>query len=348
MLMINKYYAFLLCLFFAFSVETKAQEASYDIYNIAFYNLENLFDTVDNPEKKDDDFLPEGSYKWTEKRYREKLARMAKTIGKVGAEKARQAPVIFGVAEVENQQCLKDLITHPPLNQYNYAIALVASPDKRGINVGLVYRTDLFTLSKVSARELWIEKAYEGFATRNQLLVEGELADEKIAFLVNHWPSRAAKSRYREAAGTLQRSIIDSLRALNPALHIVTMGDFNDDPVDKSLVRALGAKGSKEALSEEDYLYNPMYKMYKNGLGTLAYRDNWNLFDQIIISKELVNNKEGLLFYKSDICNFEELKNPNGRYKGYPFRTYAGGAYAGGYSDHFPVVIYLIKKKADL
>ncbi|PWJ43229.1 endonuclease/exonuclease/phosphatase family protein [Sediminitomix flava] len=320
-------------------------KATYDIHNIAFYNVENLFDTENDPEKNDEDFLPEGSYAWTEKRYNQKLIQLAEIISKLGAEKTNQPPTVVGIAEVENLKCLQDLIKTAPLSDYPYEAILVEGPDKRGVDTGLLYRKDLFDLKKYHAKELWIENAYKGFATRNQLVVEGKLEGEEIAFLVNHWPSRRAKSHYREEAGKLQRSIIDSLRQVNPNMHIVTMGDFNDDPTNKSMEKALGAVGSKNELNDKNYLYNPMHKMYKKGLGTLAYRDNWNLFDQIIISKEMIENEEGLRFYKAEICNFEELKNQNGRYKGYPFRTYAGGGYAGGYSDHFPVVIYLVKKQ---
>ncbi|WP_053404635.1 endonuclease/exonuclease/phosphatase family protein [Persicobacter sp. CCB-QB2] len=324
-----------------------AQQGEFNVYNVAFYNVENLFDVINDPNKNDEDFLPDGDYKWTQKRYELKLSQMANVISKLGAAKAGGPPVICGIAEVENEQCLRDLIARPPLSDYPYEVVLVEGPDKRGVDVGLIYRTDLFKVEKFHARELWINNAYKGFATRNQLVVEGEMAGEPLAVLVNHWPSRRAKSWYREEAGKLQRQIIDELRAEKPGMNVVVMGDFNDDPVNKSMTKALGAKGKKSEVTDKDYLYNPMYKMYKNGQGTLAYRDNWNLFDQIIVSKEMLN-KEGLIYYKAEICNFDELKNPNGRYKGYPFRTYAGGNYAGGYSDHFPVVIYLLKEKTGL
>ena len=330
------------------NVFAQKQKVKYDVYSVAFYNLENLFDTINDPLKNDEDFLPTGSYKWTSSRYKTKLKHMAYVIGRLGVETTGGIPpTIFGVSEIETRGVVEDLLKEAPLNKYPYKIAHVPSPDKRGIDVALVYRSDIFNMDKFYARELWIKDSYKNFATRNQLVVEGTLADEKIAFLVNHWPSRGAVSRYREAAGALNRSIIDSLRSTYKDIHCMTMGDFNDDPVDKSLTKSLGAVGYKKDLSEKNYLYNPMYNMYKKGLGSLAYRDNWNLFDQIIMTKELAlkEDKSKLMYYKTEIANYEMLKNKSGRYKGYPYRTYAGGNYAGGYSDHFPVITFLVKKK---
>ncbi|MBB6461738.1 endonuclease/exonuclease/phosphatase family protein [Flammeovirga kamogawensis] len=325
-----------------------AQTENYEVYSIAFYNLENLFDTLDTPGKNDKDFLPNGSYKWTGKRYLEKQDRMASIVAKLGAELTKTAPTVVGFSEIENAAVLEDLIKQDALKKYNYGICHIESPDKRGVDVGLIYRKEFVDIKKVSARDLRIKETYAGdnweFATRNQLIVEATLKGEDFAFLVNHWPSRRAKSPYREAAGTLNRSIIDSLRSDHPGLHCITMGDLNDDPTNKSVSKSLGAIGDAKKLSDKNYLYNPWYNMYKKGLGTLAYRDSWNLFDQIILTKELKLDKKDLFFYKAEICNFPELKNKEGRYKGYPFRTYSGGNYSGGYSDHFPVVIYLLKK----
>jgi len=334
-----------------FQSEGKAQskKVKFDIYSVAFYNLENLFDTINDPLKRDEDFLPTGSYKWTSKRYEAKVKRMAKVIGMLGAETTGGIPpTVIGLSELENEHVVEDIFKQEPLNKYNYKIAHIDSPDHRGVDVALAYRSDIFNVEKIYAKELWVTNPYKGFATRNQLVVEGTLAGEKIAFLVNHWPSRAAESRYREEAGALNRSIIDSLRSINPDIHCITMGDLNDDPTSPSLgKKGLGAVGSKNKLSDKNYLFNPMYKMYKNGLGTLAYRDGWNLFDQQIFTKELIEKKDKskLMYYKTEICNYDFLKTKSGRYKGYPFRTYAGGNYAGGYSDHFPVISFLVKKQ---
>ncbi|ANQ51632.1 endonuclease/exonuclease/phosphatase family protein [Flammeovirga yaeyamensis] len=343
-----KQLSILLLFIITFPLAVKAQTNNYKVYGVAFYNMENLFDTLHDAGKNDYDFLPEGSYKWTGKRYWEKQENMSTIIAKLGKEVTKQAPVVVGLAEIENRNVLEDLVEMPALKDFNYGICHIEGPDKRGVDVALLYRKDLIDIKKVSARDLRIQKTYAGdnweFKSRNQLIVEAELDGEPITFLVNHWPSRRAESRYREEAGKLNRSIMDSLRNEHPGMKCITMGDLNDDPTNKSLTKGLGAVGDAAKLSEKNYLYNPFYKMYKKGLGTLAYRDSWNLFDQIIVSKELKKKDNGLFYWKAEICNYPELKNKEGRYKGYPFRTYAGGNYAAGYSDHFPVVIYLLKQ----
>lgn len=348
----NKHYLILLLVFASLlshnSSIAQEQKVKYDIYSVAFYNLENLFDTINDPNKRDEDFLPEGANSWTPDKYEAKVKRMAEVIARLGVETTGGIPPsVVGFSELENKSVIEDLINQEPLNKYPYEIAHIESPDHRGVDVALIYRSDIFEMEKFYAKELWVENAYDNFATRNQLVVEGLLAGEKTAFLVNHWPSRRAKSRYREAAGELNRIIIDSLRSTYQGIHCITMGDFNDDPVDKSIANALGAVGDKKEFSENNFMFNPMYNMYKKGLGSLAYRDNWNLFDQIIFTKELKlkEDKSKLMFYKSEICNYDFLKNKSGRYKGYPYRTFAGGAYVGGYSDHFPVIAFFVKKK---
>ena len=164
---------------------------------------------------------------------------------------------------------------------------------------------DLINVHKVSARELKIKKTYSGdnweFATRNQLMVETTMRGEEFAFIVNHCLLEERLLGVEKKQGDLNRLIIDTLRTITPNLHIVTMGDFNDDPNDKSISKSLGAVGNPKKLNDKNHLYNPMFNMHKSGLGTLAYRDSWNLFDQIIISKE--------------------LKSKEDRYKGYPLMT---------------------------
>jgi hypothetical protein len=347
-LIFKTFYILLITLFIA-GCKTQVNNQSsnkkaVEMYPIAFYNLENLFDTINDTNKNDEDFLPSGSYKWTSERYLEKQDRMAKTVSKLGRELSKTAPSVVGFCEIENKQVVEDLVKREGLIQYPYEVAQIEGPDKRGVDVALIYRKDKFKFEKASARELWIKDAYDGFATRNQLIVEGELAGEKVAFIVNHWPSRRADSWYREEAGKLNRSIIDSLRQINPELHVITMGDLNDDPIDPSVNRELDAGGSEDVLSGNKTMFNPMYDLYKSGHGTLAYRDQWNLFDQIIMTPELKLRNDKLKFLRAEICNYPELKNTSGRYKGYPFRTYVGGSYKGGYSDHFPVVVYLIKE----
>ncbi|KXX70305.1 hypothetical protein [Flammeovirga sp. SJP92] len=321
----------------------QAQKNDYKVYSVAFYNMENLFDTLHDEGKKDYEYLPDGDRKWTGQKYWDKQKNMSTIIAKLGKDVTKKAPLAIGLAEIENKNVLNDLINTPVLKDENYGIAHIEGPDNRGIDVALLYKKDILKINKVSARDLRIKETYAGdnweFKSRNQLIVEAELEGESIVFLVNHWPSRRSGSSYREAAGKLQRNIIDSLRSEHSGIKCITMGDYNDDPSNKSIKKELGAVGDISNLTEKAYLYNPFYKMYKKGLGTLAYRDSWNLFDQIIFTKEFTAKNKGWFFWKAEICSYPELKNKEGRYKGYPRRTYSGG-----YSDHFPVVIYLLKQ----
>lgn len=184
--------------------------------------------------------------------------------------------------------------------------------------------------------------------TRDQLVVTGLLDGEEIHLIVNHWPSRSGgevRSRpNRIKAAQLTKKITDSLYKLNPYAKILIMGDFNDDPTSESIKKVLGTRNKKENLSMMEF-YNPMEEMYRKGLGTLAWMDRWNLFDQIIVSAGLVSSDySGFQFYKAGIFNPNYLANPKGRFKGYPYRAYGDGGFTGGYSDHFPVYTLLIKE----
>ena len=322
-------------------------------YCIAFYNLENLFDTANDPVTFDDDRTPEGSDHWTDAYYNDKLKNMALAISKIGRSVTGAPPAIIGVSEIENRKVLEDLINEPFLNKYDYGIVHFNSPDRRGIDVALLYRKSIFMPLKSSNHELVIY-AYDDAAkrayTRDQLLVKGILDGTEIYFIVNHWPSRSGgeelSSVRREAAAQLNRQIIDSIQNDDPYAKVITMGDLNDDPVNKSVSDVLGALPERNNLELKD-LYNPMYNMFINGAGTLAYRDSWNLFDQIILSAPLLRTDYSeYVFYKAGIFNEPFLSSSTGQYKGYPFRSYANGNYTGGYSDHYPVYVYLIKEAA--
>lgn len=329
------------------------QEAKeYQIRTVAFYNIENLFDTEDDPFTFDDDRTPTGADVWTVEKYRDKLDKMAKVLSQIGTERAQIPPSIIGLCELENLKVLEDLIAQPQLRESNYGIVHYDSPDRRGVDVGLLYRQDVFVPLNSQSRRLLIYEAEDPSKrvyTRDQLVVSGLLDGEPIHFIVNHWPSRSggeAKSSYRrELAANLNNKIIDSLRRLDPAAKIMTMGDFNDDPTNKSIKKILRTKAKKEN-TEADEMFNPMESMLKKGMGTLAFRDGWNLFDQILLSRPLVQGDySSYKFYKAGIFNPDYLITPSGQFKGYPFRSYDFGGYTGGYSDHFPVYIYLIKEK---
>ncbi|UNZ00089.1 endonuclease/exonuclease/phosphatase family protein [Zhouia spongiae] len=324
-----------------------AQERNYRIRTIAFYNVENLFDTIDDSLKYDESRTPEGKDRWTKNKYNDKVEKIAFTISRIGRELTKTPPDIIGLCEVENQGVLNDLIRSRHLQKYNYGIIHFDSPDVRGIDVALIYKHEIFIPDSFQNYYLKLNNENnEREYTRDQLLVTGRLDGEKIHILVNHWPSRRGgelkSSHKREAAARLNRKIIDSLLNLNQSAKIITMGDFNDDPTNRSIKTILNAKGKIEI---EGQLYNPMLLMHEKGYGSLAYRDQWNLFDQIILSASLTEkNREHYTFWKAGIFNKAFLTSLSGKYKGYPFRSYANGNYTGGYSDHFPVYVYLIKK----
>ncbi len=328
-----------------------SQEKQFKIRTIAFYNVENLFDTINDPNKYDETSpimeLKADRYK----AYKSKIKNMAMVISKIGLEKTNTSPVIIGLAEVENRKVLEDLITTDVLKDKHYEIIHFDSPDERGIDVALLYQRQYFKLidQKNYELRLWDEIGKRDY-TRDQLLVSGILDDELIYFIVNHWPSRRggeAKSRHkREKAAWLTTQIIEEVKEETPNAKIIIMGDFNDNPNNSSIKKVLKAKGKKKEIKQGD-IYNPMENMFKRGFNTLKYRDNINLFDQILISSSLLSTNNGYDTYKmfkANVFNPQFLITKSGRYKGYPFRSFSNGIFSGGYSDHFPVYIYLIKK----
>lgn len=327
-----------------------AQEPdTYQIRTIAFYNLENLFDTKNDSLVYDDDRTPDGKDQWTPLRYTHKIEHMAKVLSEIGSKENKTAPDIIGVCEVENLGVLEDLVHHEFLSAFNYGIVHFDSPDERGIDVALLYKKAAFVPVNFNSHRLLLFKL-DGKRdyTRDQLIVEGLLDNEQIYFLVNHWPSRSggeARSRpFRVEAAKLNKRIIDSVRRFNTYAKIISMGDFNDDPIDPSFKKVLKVEKNSKKLDSTS-LYGPMEKLYRKGRGSLAYRDKWNLFDQFYMTSSLINNpNEGYRYWKTGIFTPPYLLDPKGRYKGYPLRTYAGGSYIGGYSDHFPVYLHLIKK----
>ena len=342
----------LIVLIFTITTVFSQEKKAYKVNTVAFYNLENLFDTENDPLTYDDDRTPDGKDHWTEEIYQDKLKNMAKVMAEIGAEVSGSAPTIIGVCETENRKVLEDLVNQETLVEQDYGIIQFDSPDRRGIDVALLYKKKLFTPTHYKAKELLIyddnDKSKRVF-TRDQLVVSGMLDGEKIHLIVNHWPSRSGgekRSRSKRIkAAKLNRQIIDSIFSDDPYAKIITMGDFNDDPTNPSVKDHLNAKRKVSNLDIKE-LYNPMEDLAKQGYGSLAYRDSWNLFDQIIISTELTKKDfSSYRFYKAGIYNETYLVNAHGRYKGYPYRSFASGSYTGGYSDHFPVYIYLIKEK---
>jgi hypothetical protein len=319
---------------------------------IAFYNLENLFDTIIDPDTNkilQEDFTPFGKKNFDTEKYNLKLNNLASVIDTLGKEVTPLGASIIGVCEVENRLVLEDLVAQQAIGNKNYKIVHHEGPDRRGIDCALLYDPLHFKL--LSSRSFKLNMPDDSsFRSRDQLLVTGELLGEEIHFIVVHWPSRRggeAKSRpKRIQAAKLARSILDSIHSQEKNAKVIIMGDFNDDPSSPSIKDYMKAKMNNELL-RKGQLFNTMGMHYKMGIGTLAYRDQWNLFDQFIITHSLLDPEKkfkDFTFYKSVIYNKSFLKNQKGNFRGYPHRTFVGSTFLGGYSDHFPVYMLLVRK----
>lgn len=309
---------------------------------IAFYNFENLFDTIpNNPEGRDIEFTPNGPRQWDGRKYWEKVHNLAYAISNFTSKSTPNGPAIIGVSEIENRTVMEDVVNQPELQPWNLKIVHHDSPDARGVDVGLIYNPKLFKVENVTNHRLTAVP----FRTRDQMCVVGSLVGQRIAVIVNHWPSRLGGQERSEpnrvAAAELCLAIADSLWREDPNMGVIIMGDLNDDPMDKSCAKILGAKRDERGVADHGF-FNPWWKMLDKGIGTLAYKSSWNLFDQIIISGNLVNAPESRWsFVKAKVNNFDFLKDTEGNRVGYPKRTYSAGSYLGGYSDHFPTEIFL-------
>jgi predicted extracellular nuclease len=262
-------------------------------------------------------------------------------ISNLGFSEISHPPIIVGVAEVENDGVLQDLIHSKYLKSKNYNFCHFESPDERGIDTALLYREDFFTVISSEAIPLYIKGKYgERDYTRDILYVKGELENNTIHLLVNHWPSKKSNTKENEykriLAASKNREIIENILSEEPDAKIIVMGDFNDNPSSESV----------QKLKNTDF-YNPMELLLTNDTGTLNYRGEWNLFDQILISNNFLKPHDNpLQFVESKIYNPRDLQEYTGKYKGNPFRTYIGEKYLGGYSDHFPVYeVFTIKYK---
>ncbi len=308
-----------------------------DVCTIAFYNLENLFDTRDDPHKLDDDFTPKGFKKWTPKRYRNKLRKLSRTISRLGGKTSKHPPVLVGLAELENRRVIHDMLQMPALRKKGFRFVHYDSPDERGIDTALLYNPDHFSL--ISSKKiplLVVNEDGKRDATRDILHVKGTLHGEEIHVFVNHWPSRRdgdTVTAYKriEAANTVLREM-EGIEKDTTSPNFVIMGDFNDGPSDQSIRR----------LVDQAELHNPMEALHNANSGSANYKNRWSLFDQILLSKTFFDRSAGHhSFAHARIFDDHLLKAWHGRYKGIPFRTYVGKKYLGGHSDHFPVYIQL-------
>lgn len=325
---------------------TKISKVEVHAVSVAFYNLENLFDTI-NQSNIDEEFLPNGAMKWTGYKYKAKLKNMSYAISQIGLDLVPKGASIIGVSEIENRGVLEDLVKQPAIANRTYEIVHYDSPDRRGVDVGLLYNPRDFIVT--NSKSYVFHTNDTAFHTRDQLVVSGYLLNEKVHVIVNHWPSRIggeqASEPRRMAAAGVTKSIVDSLYRTDPNAKIIIMGDLNDDPFNKSTAQVLGAKRNIEDVAPNG-LYNTLWRTLDSGVGSLAYNNQWNLFDQIIISAPFLNkDKKSLSFWKAEIFNKNFLIQQEGSYKGSPMRTHAGGVWLNGYSDHFPTLIYLVKEK---
>ena len=327
------------------------EDRRFKIHTIAFYNLENLFDTINDPLKNDEasPLMEINSERGAI--YKKKVKNMARVIADIGHDQTNNAPAIIGVCEIENRKVLEDIVNDPLLLSKDYGIVHYEGPDRRSIDVALLYQKELFQPINSKSHEL---KIYDDLTrrrvyTRDQLLVSGKLEGDLIHVIVNHWPSRSggeARSRSKRiGAAKLTKRIIDSLQSTDPYAKIFTMGDLNDDPTNESVKKVLNARSKRNRVPLKG-IYNPFENMFiKKGYGTTAYRDAWSLFDQIMVTKPLLEDDySSFRYYKAGIYNKAYLTNKRGRWKGYPFRSFADGGFTNGFSDHFPVYVYVIRE----
>lgn len=327
------------------SADIKAQSSGgrrVQVAGIAFYNFENLFDTIpNNPLGRDEEFTPGGSRQWDGRKYWLKVHNLAYAISQFKTKTTPYGPAIIGVSEIENASVMADVARQPELRDWNLQIVHHDSPDLRGVDVGLMYNPRYFKVENVTNHTL----TALSFATRDQMCVVGQLLGQRIGVIVNHWPSRLGGQEQSEpnriAAAELSKHIADSLWSVDPDMGVIVVGDLNDDPMNKSCAVVLG--GKREAKDAQPHgFFNPWWNILNRGIGTLAYASSWNLFDQIIISGNLVNTPDDRWhFYEAKVLNFDFLKDTEGNRVGYPKRTYASGSFLGGYSDHFPTEIFL-------
>jgi hypothetical protein len=346
----KKYFTLTLLSLAAFC--TQAQELDknkqYNSVAIGFWNIENFYDTLNDPLKDDEEFLPAGPRLWDTKKYYQKLDHISDVISQLGTDATPDGVATMGLCEVEDMNVLKDIVAAPKLAARHYKIVHVEGPDKRGVDVAFLYNPKYFTVTSYHSYHLTLVTD-STHTTRDQLLVSGKLLGERFHFIICHWPSRSggemASQPNRVAAAKLGRKIIDSIVQAEPDAKVILMGDLNDDPKDESIRKYLNTTGKIKDV-KAPLLFNAMESHYKKGIGTLAYNDSWNLFDQQIMTPPLTKGDyKNLQFYASRIFNKSFVLETEGKYRGYPKRTYSGGQHTGGYSDHLAVYSILLREK---
>lgn len=338
---------------FGMSAQKQAQDGAkrqYQVFGVAFYNLENLFDTINNNGRYDLEFSPKGARQWNGKKYWSKIQNLARAITNFTSNVTPNGPAFIGVSEIENRTVLEDLVKavdqrlkSEGRQPWDLHIVHHDSPDVRGVDVAALYNPRYFKFMSVSNTRV----PMPGRPTRDQMCVTGRMGGDTVSIIVNHWPSRlggqAQSSPLREGAAAISKQIADSIWDMRPHEGVIVMGDLNDDPMDKSCAKVLGAAKKTNGVGNHGF-YNPFWSFLEKGIGTLAYNSSWNLFDQIIVSGTLLEQNTGenhLHFWRARVNNFDFLKDTEGTRQGYPRRTYASGVFLNGYSDHFPTEVYL-------
>ena len=345
--MLNKTVLSVMFLFVFMAAHAQDQ---YKVIAIGFYNVENFFDTIHDPNKQDEEFTPDGAYHNTQKVYSQKLHNIASVMQKLGTDITPDGAAIIGMAEVENNNVLNDLISQPELQNRHYKYEWFYTPDERGISTAMLYNPKYLKVLHSQPLHVPLESIGQKRPTRDILFVDGILAGDTVHILVNHWPSKsggeAASAPGRRVAASVDKRIIDSLLHINPNSKILILGDLNDNPTSEGVVKVLKAKADKSDVELTD-IYNPWINLYKKGMGTESFQGEWNLIDQIMVSGSfLKNNNNKWRYYNAEIFRKDFLVNKIGKEKGLPHRSYTiSQVWDNGYSDHFPVLLYLVEKK---
>lgn len=328
---------------------------------IGFYNVENLFDTVHDEGKNDAQYLPDGQYGWNQEKYSCKLHNIATVIKAIADENGGRFHTVLGLAEVENDNVLRDLVAQEEIAEANYSFVHFESPDARGIDVALLYRPDQFKVLESKAIPYTFEseditfemspEAMKDFVTRDILMVRGKLSGEMFAFFVCHFPSRLGGkgNDLRCRAAEIVYAASRDLEREYPGIKIVVMGDMNDNPTDDSMTVYLHGRETPEQVAEGDFL-SPFVRMLADGYGTLSYQGEWNIYDIILVNSNLVNpSRRGLRIretpagYYGYVFKKPFMEQQEGKFKGTPFRTFSYGQFINGYSDHYPTYIVISK-----
>ena len=331
------------------TINSSAQQKKYAMYAMGFYNLENLFDTCHDEGKQDYDFLPTGSYKWNGLKYSNKLNNMARVLAEMGTDRIPVGCAVIGVSEVENAKVLTDLCAREPLAKRNMQFVHFEGVDRRGVDCALLYNPALFSVDTLRTKLYPYFDEDTTFYTRGFLAVHGTMAQEDVCVIVTHLPSRLRPGDAKRVSGAEQiTALIAKLKEENPETKFVVMGDMNDDPTDRSMTKYMRGKEDIEDVKEDD-MFNPWISDLKKGTGTLLYNGAWNLFDQILVSQNMLDQTKkrdysSLKYFKHQIFRRDYLFQTEGKYKGNPKRTHAGGQWLNGYADHLPVIMYMLKE----